>query len=223
MASALQYPNLATENGIAVIGIDVGGQRKGFHAVALTCGEYSGRCATSDVGQLVDWCREVKGAVIAVDAPCRWSIDGRARPAERQLMEKGIWCFSTPTRQRAVAHPKNHYGWMLQGEELFKALEASYPLYSELPAPGQKCCFETFPHAVTWHLNGGNADAKHKRLQRRSLLEKAGVDLAELTNIDFVDAALCALTAHHVASGGKCIRYGHANTGHIIVPEGQRP
>jgi predicted nuclease with RNAse H fold len=208
---------------MAAIGIDVGGQRKGFHAVALAGGEYSGRCATSDVGRLVDWCRELEGAVIAVDAPCRWSLDGRARPAECELMERGIWCFSTPTRQRAVEHPLNHYGWMLQGEALFKALEASHPLCSERPAPGQPCCFETFPHAVTWHLNGGNADAKRKRAQRRALLTEAGIDLAALTNIDFVDAALCALTAHHLASGGRCTRYGEANTGHIVVPEGRRP
>lgn len=223
MHGARQHPNRAAANGMAVIGIDVGGQRKGFHAVALTGGEYSGRYATSDVGRLVDWCRGLEGTVIAVDAPCRWSIDGRARPAERQLMEKGIWCFSTPTRQRAIGHPLNHYGWMLQGEALFKALEASHPLCSELPASGQPCCFETFPHAVTWHLNGGHADAKRKRSQRRALLTEAGIDLAALTNIDFVDAALCALTAHHLASGGRCIRYGDANTGHIVVPEGRRP
>ena len=53
MAGALQYPNLAAANGIAVIGIDVGGQRKGFHAVALTGGEYSGRYATSNVGYFI--------------------------------------------------------------------------------------------------------------------------------------------------------------------------
>ena len=69
----------------------------------------------------------------------------------------------------------------------------------------------------------GNADAKRKRSQRRSLLKKAGVDLVELTNIDFVDAALCALTAQYVASGGRCVCYGDANTGYIIVPEGLRP
>ncbi len=84
------------------------------------------------------------------------------------------------------------------------------------------CTLETFPHAITWHLNGGNAVAKHKRLQRRSLLHQAGIDLAELTNIDFVDASLCALTAHYVANGDRCVIYGDDYTGHIIVPEGLR-
>jgi predicted nuclease with RNAse H fold len=216
-----QYPNLEAAPGMAVIGIDVGGQRKGFHAVALTDGRYSGRFATSDVAQLVDWCRQVQVVVIAVDSPCRWSKDGRARPAERKLMEKGIWCFSTPTRQGATEHPKNHYGWMLRGEELFQALAPSHPLCADLPAPGQSCCIETFPHAVTWHLTGGKANASSKRLQRRALLAQAGIDLAELTNIDLVDAAVCALTAHCVASGGKFASYGEADTGYIIVPAGQ--
>jgi predicted nuclease with RNAse H fold len=205
---------------VAVIGIDVGGQRKGFHAVALTGGKYAGKYSTSDVSQLVGWCRQVKSVAIAVDAPCRWSKDGRARPAERQLMAKGIWCFSTPTRQRAIEHPKNHYGWMLRGEELFEALAPSHPICTDLPTPSQSCCIETFPHAVTWHLTGVKANAASKRVQRRSLLAEAGIDLAELTNIDLVDAAICALTAHCVASGGAYVGYGEADTGYIIVPAG---
>jgi hypothetical protein len=134
-------------------------------------------------------------------------------------MEKGIWCFSTPTRQRAVEHPKNHFGWMLRGEELFQALESSHPLGSRLPTFSQNCSIETFPHAITWHLNGGKADASRKRSERRSLLVRAGIDVSELTNIDLVDAALCALTAYHVATGGGCLAYGEQNTGFIVVPK----
>ena len=204
-----------------VVGVDVGGERKGFHAVALTDGEYGGRCATTNVNELVVWCREMKAAVIAVDAPCGWSTDGRARPAERRLMEQGIWCFSTPTRQRAIEHPKDHYGWMLQGEALFHGLKPTHPL--RLPAPGQECCFETFPHAIAWHLTGGKAVASRKRSQRRAVLAAAEVDLTELTNIDLVDAALCALAAHHAATGGVCQTYGEPDTGLIIVPQRLNP
>jgi len=200
-----------------VIGVDVGGQRKGFHAVTLIEGLYMGRCATPDVDELVAWCRGMKAMVIAVDAPCGWSTDGRARPAERRLMEQGIWCFSTPTRQRAIGHPKNHYGWMLRGEALFQELERTHPL--GLPKPGRKCCFETFPHAIAWHLTGGKAQASRKRSERRALVAAAGIDLTELTNIDLVDAALCALVAHYAARGGACRTYGEPDTGLIIVPQ----
>lgn len=54
---------------------------------------------------------------IGIDAPYRWSANGRARPAERQLISEGIWCFSSPTRQMAIDHPRNHFGWMLNSED----------------------------------------------------------------------------------------------------------
>ena len=206
-----------------VVGVDVGGKRKGYHAVALTDGQYAGRCATPDVGKLVAWCREMNAVVVAVDAPCGWSTDGRARSAESQLMQQRIGCFSTPTRQRAIEHPKDHYGWMLRGEALYQALRPTHPICAEPFASGQNCCFETFPHAIAWHLTGGKADASRKRPQRRALLAAARIDLKELTNIDLVDAALCALAAHHAASGGACRAYGEPDTGRIIVPQYLNP
>ncbi len=179
---------------IMVVGIDVGGAKKGFHAVALISGAYFDRYETSDLKELSDWCRNAR--VIAIDAPCSWSRDGRSRPAEHELMGNGIWCFSTPTRDMAVRHRTNHFGWMRNGEKLFGALKDSFPICRDLPSAGQKCCFETYPHAITWHLRGGNADASQKREQRRVLLEEAGINCSRLTNIDLVDAALCAHVAY---------------------------
>ena len=205
----------------SVVGIDVGGSRKGFHAVAISGGDYASHLATKDVEELAHWCLNVvRARGIAVDAPCRWSKDGRARPAERQLMAKRIWCFSTPTRQQALVHPRNHYGWMLQGEALFKALESNYTLCGALAAVDEKpFCLETFPHAISWHLSQGHATASHKRRQREELLKRAGVDTTHLTNIDLIDAALCAHVAYLVAVGSACVTYGEVETGLIIVPE----
>ena len=210
---------------ITAVGIDVGGERKGFHAVAITGGKYSNQIVTTDVDDLAQWCREtMRARAIAVDAPCRWSNDGHSRPAESALMKNSIWCFSTPTRQRAVAHPRNHFGWMLQGEALFLALEPTHTLCRKLPlAKGKNHCFETFPHAITWHLRGGNTEASRKREQRRALLAQAKIDLTELTNIDLVDAALCALTAYRAVIGRECGSFGEPNTGLIIVPARHHP
>jgi hypothetical protein len=47
----------------------------------------------------------VQSSVIAIDAPCRWSSDGRARPFERELRQQGIVCFASLTRQATVALP----------------------------------------------------------------------------------------------------------------------
>ena len=204
---------------ITTVGIDVGGPRKGFHAVALKGGAYAGQLASRDELQVADWCRSVvQASVIAIDAPCRWSTDGHARPCERELMQKGIWCFSSPTHQKAhIPHRTGYFDWMLQGEKLYHALEESHPLVSHLPIAGPGC-FETFPHAITWHLRSGNAKAALKRTQRRKLLQQAGINLAPFTSIDWIDAALCALTAHHAATGGECQIHGEPVTGLIIVP-----
>ncbi|MEA5391291.1 DUF429 domain-containing protein [Cyanobium gracile UHCC 0139] len=211
--------NPLAEPGPTTVGIDVGGPRKGFHAVALSGGAYAAQLATRDAEALAHWCRSVVQArVIAIDAPCHWSRDGRARPCERELRQQGIICFASPTRQAAIAHPTGYYDWMLQGEALYDALESSHPLVRCLPIEGP-ACFETFPHAITWHLRGGQAQASQKRAQRRELLQQAGLDLAALTSIDWIDAALCALTAHHAASGGACVAYGEPETGWIVVPQ----
>jgi hypothetical protein len=61
-----------------------------------------------------------------------------------------------------------------------------------LPITGPGC-FETFPHAITLHLRGGHATAANKRAQGSELLEQAGIDLASLSSIDRIDAALCCL------------------------------
>ena len=206
---------------ITTVGIDVGGARKGFHAVALSDGAYTSQLATAEVETLRDWClNEMKVQVIAIDAPCRWSTNGRMRACERELMQRGIHCFASPTREQAIRHLSDYYGWMLRGEALYQALESSHPICTALPVAGEHCCMETFPHAITWHLRGGEAQARQKRRQRRELLRKAGIDLEQLSNIDLVDAALCALTAHRAASGASCKTYGDPFEGIIVVPAG---
>ena len=204
---------------IMTAGIDVGGERKGFHAVALLNGAYHSQFSTKDAKMLSQWCRDtIQAQVVAVDAPSQWSREGRPRPAERMLMQNGIRCFSTPTREQAVNHRSNYFGWMLKGMELFEALAEEFPVCLNLPTTGQRCSFETFPHAITWHLRGGNAKASKKEEQRRALLHQAGISLTELTQMDLVDAALCALTAHHAAMAKECSCYGDSDTGWIIVP-----
>jgi predicted nuclease with RNAse H fold len=211
---------VAAPSPLTTIGIDVGGDRKGFHAVALRGGVYAGQLASRDVRELSHWCRAVMDArVIAIDAPCRWSLDGRPRPCERELLAQGIRCFTSPTREQAVAHPTNTFGWMLQGEALFQALEPTHPLLSSLPIAGP-ACFETFPHAITWHLRDGHAAAAQKQPQRRGLLEQEGIDPSRFTRIDWIDAALCALAAHQATTGVPCAAYGEPETGLIVVPRG---
>lgn len=202
----------------ACAGIDVGGERKGFHAVALRGLQVSGCFASPDAAAVADWCRAQGALAVGVDAPCRWSATGRARAAERILMQRGIACFASPTRAVAEAHPRNYYGWMLCGAALFAALEQSHRLYDGgAVTAATPVCFETFPQAVACILAGRTVAARDKRAVRRGLLEGAGIDTARLTHIDWIDAALCALAARACLQG-RCEAIGDAVEGHIVLP-----
>lgn len=203
-----------------VAGIDVGGTKKGFHAVAVRAGKYYCRFTSTRPVEVLSWCRAEMGAtLVAVDAPCAWSVHGRSRPAEQQLMREGIGCFSTPTEILAAGHPSNHYGWMRNGMDLYRVLRDEYPLSSGMPFSGKRACFETFPHATACARLGTSISAKNKRRDRRAVLVASGIAVEELTNIDFVDAALCALAAQWASAGKACTAYGETTTGFIIAPK----
>ena len=201
-----------------VIGIDVGGERKGFHAVALHNETFVATLAHSVPAVIVSWCRQLKAVVVAVDAPCGWSAGGASRLAERNLAIGGnkISCFATPTRARA--NRSNFYKWVFNGARLYQQLVKHYVLFDGSRRAGQ-ACFETFPHAVVCALAGRMVAARPKRETRRNALRQRGHDVGSLTNVDFVDAALCAVTADAFARGSYRL-FGEKNEGFIVVPVG---
>ncbi len=200
-------------------GIDVGGARKGFHAVALRGHRVVATFVAREPEALAAWVRAVGAGVVAVDAPGRWSRTGRARPAERELGRLGLRCFATPTEAAARAHPKGWYDWMLAGAALYAALAPTHPFYPARGAGGATCC-ETFPHAVARRLaRRAPAPEADKLTVRRGVLRAAGLDPALLDGIDFVDAALCALAAGCLQRG-DFLALGDEAEGHIVVPRG---
>lgn len=216
-------------NAAAVVaGVDVGGPRKGYHAVALVGGDVA-LCHSTDPAVIAGWCIKLGARHVGVDAPCRWSRDGRRRPAEAALNAAGIACFASPTRDAALAHEAaaqqraraGWYGWMFEGERLYRQLLSHYALYGGA-SDRAPCCFETFPQAVACALAGRIVSAKQKRAVRRGLLTQAGIDIRALTNIDKVDAALCALAAQRFAEG-RFRGYGDADDGFVIVPDAALP
>jgi predicted nuclease with RNAse H fold len=198
-----------------VVGIDVGGPRKGFHAVALHGGRYLSKFADPDAASVAAWCSQIGALSIGIDAPCRWSSTGHARAAERALALERISSFATPSQ--VVARSKPFYRWMLNGADLYRIIESHYLLFNGSDKKYDRVCFETFPQAVACALAGKIVPAKKKGVVRRELLLTAGIDTSELTNIDTVDAALCALTAHYLMLG-NVKTYGDNAEGFIVVP-----
>lgn len=197
-----------------VVGIDVGGESKGFHAVALCDDRFVDRTTNSDPLAITKWCIGLGARVVAVDAPCRWSASGKSRLAERQLGQKGITCFSTPTRDSAK--DRAFYAWVFNGERLYQSLADHYCVYDgeriEMPI-----CIETFPHAIVCALAGKVVAAKPKVKIRREALHDLGYHGFSLPNIDFVDAALCAVTADRFSQDSFEL-YGNPEEGFIVVP-----
>lgn len=199
-----------------VVGVDVGGPKKGFHAVALKDRQLFEMVALRDPAAVVQWTRSLHASAVGIDAPCAWSLTGRGRHCERELASSGIRAFATPSRAVGARHP--FYSWMLNGAELFCHLMTHYQLFDGRQSPTDPVCFETFPHAVACTLAGKILSARHKRAERPRLLRQAGVSVDSLTAIDQVDAALCALTAQHLLCGAFRA-YGDAVEGFIIVPD----
>ena len=201
---------------MSVAGIDVGGTKKGFHAVALD-GERLTTFRSPSAAEIAHWCDEVNAVCVGIDAPCSWSRQGTGRPCERELAADRISCFLTPTLEAARAHPKNYYGWMLAGEALYRELLGrGWALHDGGPG-SRRVMFETYPYAIERVLGGSPRREGSNVAARRRLLDQHGVDSSLLTNADFVDAGLCAVTAGEF-SRGRVRSYGDGESGMIVVP-----
>jgi len=204
---------------VIVAGIDVGGARKGFHAVLLEGSRVVDQLNTSDPEALARWC--LRAERIAIDAPCGWALPGeRSRLCERQLAAQGVRCFATPTREAALASRSNFYGWVLRGEALYQALQRyRVPIARDAQALQGRCSFESFPHGITVALSPQiEVKAAFKLEQRSALLERFGVSLSGLSSIDWIDAAVCALAGHHIAQGAAAAIYGEPEGGLLVLP-----
>ncbi len=189
---------------ILAAGIDVGGPRKGFHAVVLRDGEVFDRFHSPDAAGMASWIQRTGARAVGVDAPCRWRAGRPMRAAERELSRLGFRCFATPDRATGEAHP--FYAWMRNGLSLYEALSGA-------PA----ACFETFPQAIACILAGRMLSAGNKRSERRAVLEAAGIGTGTLDSLDLVDAGLCAVAARSYLLGDYRL-LGDREEGFLLLP-----
>lgn len=93
-------------------------------------------------------------AVAAIGAPQAWARSGRSRLAERELRQRGINLFWTPT------DPGTHtfYEWMRAGREVYDKIAPLFPRYQagsrNMPAPVEGTAIEVFPRATAVLLRG---------------------------------------------------------------------
>lgn len=201
---------------IITVGIDVGGIKKGFHAVVNHAGQYHGHFQSTNPDAVVSWALSQKPSVIAIDAPSMFSQNGRSRKAERDLVNNGMRCFYTPTRE--LAKESHFYDWVFNGELIYKKLELPIFMGDKINSP---CVIETFPHAIQlslWALNGQSCpEGSKSSIRRKTLALHAKYETKKLTSIDLIDAALCAVSADYFVNE-QFSAYGCSEEGFIVTP-----
>ena len=157
---------------------------------------------------------------IAIDSPPAWGVSGGSRQAEKALRRLGIQSYGTPSDPQKQEN--RFFGWMKSGIAAFAACaQAGYPRYREGPVRGT--ALEVFPHATSVVLSGGRAPSgASKKDWRTAVLRARGVELAQLTTLDLIDAALAALTGLF-ALRGEFTALGDPEEGTIVVPERTLP
>lgn len=155
-----------------VLGVDVGGRKKGFHVSVVRSGasEFEFVDGLLTVEGVVGVARRYGVDVIAIDCPPQAQIAGeRTRLSERQLHLMGVrvqW-----TRRVGLELPE----WMVHGQELWEALRNEVP---------EAKLIETFPTVVARDLVGCSLRFPIFFLQGNTAY-RAGTK-------DLLDACLCA-------------------------------
>lgn len=157
------------------VGIDVAGERKGFHVAVTGGASIDSLFRATDPAEVV---RAISGArVIAIDAPRRATIVGpHTRSAEQELHKVG---FRVQWTRRDPMPPQE---WMLNGQLLWDAVLEAFPASAVI---------ETFPTAAWRNLAQSKLNI--------SLSDFADTD--RVTRGDFLDAIVAADVARRYAEG----------------------
>ena len=187
-----------------VVGVDVGGDRKGFD-VAVLDGMTVRLRRTTKVGDVVDLAADA--GLVGIDAPAAWAPDGQAsRPDERSFARAGICGIRfTPDEATARARTDDHLGWIWNGLALYEALaDAAVDTAEVFPTAAwtRWCGARGGRTRLAWTRAGWN------RLRADGLVADAG----DRPTQDAMDAVAAALVARQ-ARAGTVDRFGG-----LVVP-----
>jgi predicted nuclease with RNAse H fold len=201
------------------VGVDVS-EKRGLDLVLLDESLRPRVHGGASLEQLEALLRKWQPDAVAIDSPPAWGRKGGSRQAESALRRLGIQSYGTPSDPQK--QKLRFFGWMKIGMAAFAVCEkAGYPRHREGPVRGT--AFEVFPHATSVVLSGGLAPSgTSKKDWRTGVLRARGVELAQLTTIDLIDAALAALTGL-LALGGEFTALGDPDEGTIVVPARELP
>ncbi len=187
-------------------GVDVGGERKGFHLALvdeerLRRGPVRAPTVEEAVRVLAGW----GPRLVAVDAPCRPAPDGLlSRPEERELARRICGIRYTPDRARL--EESEYYAWVRRGLRLYRALERE-----------GLAAVECYPTASFTRWAGPRGRRTRAAWTRAALAATGLARVPPRLSQDGRDAIAAALTARSYDLG----RVEHL--GAIVVPLERRP
>lgn len=173
------------------MGVDVGGERKGFDVAVLDADRVVHLSAREGVADVVSLVARFSPTIIAVDSPRSCAPAGHnLREGERRLRAAVCGIRWTPARERLDGNP--YYGWVLHGLRLYDALAASNSSAEVI---------ECFPTAswTRWHGPRGSRSRADWSTAALAALKLAGVP--PRTTQDQRDAIGAAATAGAYAQG----------------------
>jgi predicted nuclease with RNAse H fold len=184
------------------IGVDVGGQRKGFDAAVIDDRAVLALRDHLTVAQVAGLVAEFGPAVVAIDSPGHCAPAGQtARDDERRLARTVCGIRWTPDEQHVRASP--YYAWIVEGLALFGAL-----------AGGGAEVIEVFPTASWTRWLGRRAGRSRADWTRDGLAALGLAGVPARTSQDQRDAIAAAVTARqHTWGQTEAI-------GAIVVPAG---
>jgi predicted nuclease with RNAse H fold len=190
---------------VRVLGVDVGGRRKGFDVALVDERRLLDLRGGLDRRSVVAVVEDVRPAMIGIDGPRSCAPDGEsARACERQLARTICRIRWTPDERRVRAGA--YYGWVVEALALFDALAAR----------GVES-IEVFPTASWTRWCGPRGSRSRSSWTREGLASLALEGVPERTNQDQRDAIAAALTARQHASGLT------ESIGEIVVPGRRAP
>jgi predicted nuclease with RNAse H fold len=186
-----------------VMGVDVGGPRKGFDVAVLDDREVAAFMRGLDCDAVVELVRTHKPALVAVDSPRSCAPEGQStRECERELNTSICGIRWTPDKKRVSADP--YFAWIVEGLALYAALAAA-----DLPV------IEVFPTASWTRWHGPRGPVARAAWTRDGLARFCLTGVPERTNQDQRDAIAAAMTAQQHTRGLT------QEIGEIVVPAGR--
>jgi predicted nuclease with RNAse H fold len=185
------------------LGVDVGGERKGFDIAVVDDRRLLALAGGLDVNGVLAFVEAQRPALVAIDSPRRCAPDGHTAREDERMLARAV-CGIRWTPDAASVRARAYFAWIAHGLELFEAMSA---LGVE--------AIEVFPTASWTRWHGPRGRQTRAQWTRAGLAAMVLDGVPSRTNQDQRDAIAAAITGRQHSRGET------DSIGEIVVPAGR--